>query len=368
MKIVITGGHLTPALATMDALLKRDSKIEFHFFGRMHTREGDSALSAEHELMKERGVPFYAVTTGRLQRSFTQYTIPSLLKIPFGLGQCFKYLQEIRPDIVVSFGGYLAVPVVIAARILGIPIVSHEQTLVPGLANQIISRFATVLALSFEETEKHYGHIKTVLTGNPIRQEIFVHNNAFKLDKKGLPVVYVTCGNQGSHFINESIFRLLPRLLEIMHVIHQTGNSKIFDDHATAIQLKESMSTDTPGSYQVYSYVGPEIIGDIYGCADVVLIRAGINTICDLLALGKKGVVIPISKTSNNEQRSNATFFAKTGLGIALDQETMSDDVLYDSLMFLINKSVPNDVISSARSQIKLDAADRVADLVLSTV
>jgi len=368
MKIVITGGHITPALATMDALKRKRQDIEFHFFGRLHAREGDTALSAEYEIMKSMGIPFYPITTGRLQRTFTRYTVPSLFKIPKGFWQSYKHLQQIKPDIIVSFGGYLAVPVVIAGRLLRIPVVSHEQTLVPGLANQIISKFANVLALSFEESKKNYPNVRTVVTGNPIRDEIFNRRGIFNFDKRDLPALYVTGGNQGSHIINQTIFELLPRLLERMHVIHQTGNAVTINDFAEGQKLARAVEGGYAGSYFVFDYVGPDMIGDVFNYSDVVVSRAGVNILCDLFALGKKAIIIPIPKTSNNEQGNNADFFARTGLGTSLSQSELSADRLFQEIIALQARSLSIETIQHVRSLIHLDAGDRLADVVLAEV
>lgn len=368
MKIVVTGGHLTPALAVIDVLKKRKPEVEIHFFGRMHTREGDHSVSSEYTIAKERGFYFYPIVTGRLQREFTIHTIPSLLKIPFGFIQSFYYLLKVRPDKIVSFGGYLAVPVVIAGKILGVPIISHEQTLVPGLANQIISRFVDVLALSFEETKKYYSSTNSIVTGNPIRQEVFEQKGKFVIDRKGLPVLYVTGGNQGSHIINQTIFELLPKLLERMHVIHQTGNSRMFDDHQRSQKLQTELIGKYPGSYFAYDYINSDMIGDVFNQSNLVISRAGANTLCELLALGKKAILIPIPKTSNDEQNKNAIFFERSGLGVSLDQNIMTADLLFQTVLEVLERTTDLDMINNARALVKTDAAEHVADVVLSTV
>jgi len=149
-KIVVTGGHLTPALAVIEKL--RQDGWQIVFFGRKHALEGDPAVSVEYKILKEQGIPFVNLTSGRLQRSLTRYTISSLLKIPLGLIQSFYYLLKFKPNVILSFGGYLALPVALAGWILRIPIVTHEQSVIPGLATRIITHFAKKICVSWPQT------------------------------------------------------------------------------------------------------------------------------------------------------------------------------------------------------------------------
>lgn len=364
MKIVFIGGHVTPVLATIDALKKISPKVEMFFVGRMHSREGDKSISAEYEQITKINIPFFAIQTGRLQRRFTRYTIPSLLKIPLGLWQSFWYLNDLRPDVVVSFGGYVAVPVVIAAKFLGVKIVTHEQTLVPGLANKIISRFADIVALSFEQSKMYYPHAKIVVTGNPIRKEIFVQNGVFKV-ARDLPLIYITGGNQGSHNINSKIFNLLPKLLDSFNVVHQTGNSTSFNDFEAASKLK-SLNDVSKGEYFVFDYVNSEIIGDILNIADLIVTRAGANTLCELLALSKKAIMIPIAKTSHGEQLANARMYVSSGLGEMIEEKDLTEDLLFEKIMVLLNKKIESSTKDFAKKLIKLNSAEVLAQIILN--
>lgn len=362
MRVAIIGGHITPALALMDALKQLDPSVEFVFIGRKHTREGDKALSAEYLIMKEKGIPSYALTTGRLQRHFTRYTIPSLMKVPVGFFQSLYFLRHIKPDVICSFGGYPAVPVVMAGKVLGIPSVTHEQTLIPGLANKIISRYVKVIALSFEDTKKYYPDANIVVTGNPIREEVSHPKGQFYLEKKGLPVLYVTGGNQGAHPINELIFTILPELLQIAHVIHQTGNATFFHDYDKAIALQREYKDRYNGNYFVFDYINPEMIGDVFSYTDVVVSRAGINTLCELLYLGKKAILIPIP--NHREQEYNADFFTHSGLGVALLQQRLTSERLLKIIQDMFAKKLTDDELAKAKAMIHPDAAVALARVV----
>src|SRR3990167_6775375 len=169
MKIVIIGGHLTPALSVIEALPK-DAQILY--IGRKYSLEGDKALSLEYQAITKKGIPFSAIKTGRLQRRITRYTLPSLVKIPYGFGQSLTILRRFKPNVVVGFGGYVSLPVILAAKTLKIPIVIHEQTLEAGFTNKIVAGFADKICISFESSHKYFPKEKTVLTGNPIRRTL----------------------------------------------------------------------------------------------------------------------------------------------------------------------------------------------------
>src|SRR4030043_967486 len=204
MKVAICGGHLTPALAVIGELKKRGIK-DLIFIGREKATEGDSASSAESVVIPTLDIKFYAISAGRLQRKFTRYTIPSLLKVPIGLAQTLLILSQEKPNLVISFGSYVAFPVVVAAWILGIPSITHEQTVRGGLANHLIARFAKKIAVSCEDSLDFFPKGKTVLTGNPIRQEIL----NIKKKRTSRPVIFITGGNQGAHSLNEIILEIL---------------------------------------------------------------------------------------------------------------------------------------------------------------
>ncbi|TSC54300.1 MAG: UDP-N-acetylglucosamine--N-acetylmuramyl-(pentapeptide) pyrophosphoryl-undecaprenol N-acetylglucosamine transferase [Microgenomates group bacterium LiPW_16] len=198
-KIVITGGHLTPALAAIAELKKEGWEILF--IGRKHALEGDPSLSVEYRVIKELGISFVPLTAGRFQRSFTRYTILSLLKVPLGFIQSLYWVARFKPNLILSFGGYLALPVALSGWILGIPILTHEQSVIPGLATKIIARFARRVCVSWPQTTEHFPKEKVVLTGNPIREEVLkkyqVSSIKYQVSNEDLPLIYITGGSLG---------------------------------------------------------------------------------------------------------------------------------------------------------------------------
>lgn len=327
MKIVVTGAHFTPAVAVIQAIKKMD-KVEVVYVGRKTTLEGDNSPSVEQGVLTSLGVKFIPIITGRLQRSFTIYTIPSLLKIPIGLLQALYIILSEKPDLILSFGGYVAVPIVIISWLFSIPIIIHEQSLHMGLANKISSYLADAVAVSFADSFKGE---KVILTGNPIRREI-IETKAVKQAHRLLTVL-IMGGNQGSHVINLATEGGLDKLLKIASVIHAAGDNK-FADFERLGQLKRSGKLGKLGEkYLVKKWIGKEY-GLVLQKVDLVVCRAGINTLTELAFLGKPALIIPIP---NSEQQVNAKYFQALGLVKVLPQSELSGETLFKNIKFMLN-------------------------------
>jgi len=363
MKICITGSHFTPAQAVIDEL-KKDNGVEIIYIGRKYTREGDKSVSVESQVLPKLGVKFIPITTGRLQRSFTRYTIPSLFKIPFGFLQSFYLILKEKPDVILSFGGYVAVPVVISSWLLSIPIIIHEQTLVSGLANTISSFFANKIAISFEKN-KSFEKCKTILTGNPMRKELFDDKNSEfisffeKAKKDKLPVILITGGNQGSHMINESVNLCLENLLKIAFVIHQTGDSK-FDDFRKLEDRAKTLNNNE--RYIIKKWIDGEDFGMVLKNADLAVSRAGINSLIEFAYFGVPTLIIPIPFLYKNEQMVNAKFFRELGLCEVLEQSNLESENLLKSIKAMLgNLEILKNKASGAKSVVIEDAGKRLA-------
>jgi UDP-N-acetylglucosamine--N-acetylmuramyl-(pentapeptide) pyrophosphoryl-undecaprenol N-acetylglucosamine transferase len=247
--------------------------------------------------------------------------------------------MKIRPDVIVTYGGYLAVPVAIAGWLLRIPIVTHEQTILPGLANKIVARVADKIALTFPDSEMNYlkGGIdkrKIVITGNPIRKSIYYYG---EVNKKMLPTLFVTCGNQGSHFVNELIFRNLNRLLSFCEIVHQTGKNSLIDDYTNSLKIREGLTEEFRKRYLPVVYVHEDEIGKVYAEASVVLSRGGVNTLIELVALNKRGIIIP----GHAEQLANGQFLEKIGLGVCLHPHGLKDEDFIACVQYVIRRDDP---------------------------
>ena len=350
-KIVITGGHLTPALAVIDELLKR-GEWEIFYIGRKYTAEGDKNPSLESMVIQEKDLDFVPINFGRLQHKFTRYTIFAFLRIPFGFLQAFFHLLRIKPNVVLSFGSYVGVPVVLAGWLLGIPIVIHEQTTIVGLGNKINSFFAKKICVSWPETLKQFPKEKTVLTGNPLRLDIFKNNlkilsTLFRAKRetrvslkfeKDRPLILVTGGNQGSHRINIAIEGILGKLLIKYHVFHQTGHLAGFGDFERLEEKRNHLPKNLKDNYHLKKYVSGEEWGTLLEGADLVVSRAGINTITELLVLGKPQLLIPIPWLPGDEQTKNAQMVEKIGLAEILSQDDLNPQNLFKKIELMMNK------------------------------
>lgn len=361
-KIIICGGHVTPAIALIDELQKGPT-YDVVFAGRKVGFEGRHESSAEFELIRQKGIRFLPVTTGRLQRTFTVQTIPSLLKVPIGFVQAIYYCLRERPLLVVSFGGYVALPMALGAWLLRIPVVTHEQTLGSGLTNRIIARIAKRVCVTFEESLPHFPSGKTVRTGLPIRKDIFVSPKkpAYAIDEKKYPLIYITGGSQGAKSLNDRLFPSIGHLLKTHTIIQQTGILSF----AQASQLHSSLAPDARTRYIPEAHITGSNLSWILHHAWVVVGRSGANTTVELAALGKIAVLVPLPWSAANEQLLHAQWLARYGGAIVLPQDTLSKDTL-DAALGRINKSYDEFQTRAARfsTHIPRDGAARLAAII----
>ncbi len=345
MKILITGAHFTPAVAVIEELLKMEPFAQIIYVGRKTTLEGDNSSSVESKVLPSMGVKFIPIIAGRLRRHFDPYTIISFLKIPVGFIQAFFILVSQKPDVILSFGGYIAVPLVVMGWFLSVPIIVHEQTLVLGLANKISNLFADKIAVSFPTKNP-----KAILTGNPLRKEII--NNVKQYHRKSVNIL-VTGGNQGSHVINLAIEKSLDRLTKIASITHVTGDNK-FGDFERLEKLQNQR-------YIVKKWIG-EGWGRRLKQADLVVSRAGINTLSELAYLSLPALVIPIPYLYKDEQNKNAKFFEELGLVKILPQSKLNAKTLYENIKNMLdNLKKLKENARKAKEIIIPDAAKRVA-------
>lgn len=358
IKIAVTGGHHTPALAVVEELNRRGN-FEFHWIGHASSLRGEETVSVEKRTVDRLGIPFYHLRTGKLYRSGPA----ELIKIPWGLLHAFYLLLKIRPRLVLSFGGYLAAPVVLAAFVLRIPRVTHEQTVVSGWANRLIARLSQRVFVSWEESVRNFPKGKTVLTGNPIRKAVFESRTRRFRFRNGRPTVYVTGGNQGAHVINEAVRLALSQFLERYNLIHQTGSSQAYQDYQKLTLLKNQLPPKLRKSYLVQEYFGEDEIGAVLDSADAVVGRSGANTVAELSALGKPAVLIPIPWSSHNEQFRNAEILAGAGAALILPQDSLSSANLLEALETVLGDYKKfRRAAGAARKTVRLDAAERIAE------
>jgi len=330
MRIVITGGHPGPALAVIDHIRTSYPDWKIYFVGTKNPLTDDKALSFEYKEIATRGLSFINLDTGKFDRANKLKLILNSYKIARGYFKSLAILKRIKPDVVLSFGGYLAVPVAFGAKTLGIKILTHEQTFGVGFANRLIARIADRVLLSWEETKLVDPRWKSLVTGLPIRKSVI--NAKAQMDKSKLPLILVMGGSQGAHFINQLIGNMLDDLLSVFRVVHQVGDSSAYDDYVTLNHKRKEMKQEIGDKYELYKHISTEKIGTYLELADIVISRAGINTMAELLYLQKKAVLIPLLESINPEQLVNARYYKETQLGTYLKQDEVTPEKLHNEI------------------------------------
>lgn len=317
-KIILTGGgtagHVTPNLALLPSLRKEE--FEIHYIG--------SYNGIERRLIEDAGIPYDGISSGKLRRYFDIKNFSDPLRVLKGYGQAKRLMKQYRPDIVFSKGGFVSVPVVLAAKHYKIPVIIHESDMTPGLANKICIPAAKKVCCNFPETLNYLPKDKAVLSGSPIREELLTGDRLSGLQYAGLsanrPVILVIGGSLGSVTVNHAVRSILPKLLSQFQVIHICGKRN----------LDESL-IGTSG-YVQYEYVDKPL-RHLFAAADLIISRAGANSICEILALRKPNILIPLSAAaSRGDQILNANSFAKQGFSTVLEEEVLTSDTLYQAV------------------------------------
>ncbi len=334
MKIVITGGHHSSALPVIEALKSSQKDLQLFWFGHRSSLQGDKNDTLEYKEITSLSIPFYDLKAGKFYRTFN---IARLARIPFGFLQAFFWLYRIRPDVILSFGGYLAVPTVIAGKILGIRSLTHEQTVVVGYANKLISHFADKICISWQESAKFFPKEKVIYTGIPLRKSIFEVNTNLIDPKNGLPLIYITAGKTGSHKFNMVVKEALPELLSTTNVVHQCGDYSKYNDFEQLSEIYEEIKGMSPGVYYLKKFVLEKEIGEILNESSLVVSRAGAHIVSELLALQKPCLLIPIPWVSHNEQQLNAEMISGFGLAEILKEDDLTSKSLLERLNLMLS-------------------------------
>lgn len=323
--VLLTGGHVTPAIATIEEIRSRFPGWKIVFVGRKHSLEGKGIQSEEFRLIHDLGIPFTPITAGRLKREGGFAALAALAKIPIGFAQAFVSLLRLRPTAIVSFGGYVALPVAVSARILGIPVVTHEQTTRPGLANRLIARIATRICISFPETKAMLGRgDEVILTGLPLRRAVLAKSvkQPFAVPE-GKPMLFVVGGSTGSVSINTAVFAALPTLLQTYVVVHQVGR---LSEHMSQDEA-ERLAKHLRGHYIHRAYFSATEYSWAMHASAIVIGRSGANTVTEIALAGKTAICIPLPWAAENEQFYNAAVLTRGG-SVILPQDALTADSL----------------------------------------
>jgi len=316
-KIILTGGgtagHVAPNLALLPSL--KEAGFDIYYIG--------SHNGIERELVEAADIPYFGISSGKLRRYRSIKNITDILRVGKGLLDAIRVIRKIRPDIVFSKGGFVVVPVIAAARLLKVGSIIHESDMTPGLANKLAMPFASKICVSFPETLAHVPSEKGIITGTPLRPEMLTGSKAagFKytgMDANGLPVLLVTGGSTGANAINACVRAALPGLLQKFQVVHLCG--------------KGNLSGITKTGYVEFEYL-KNAMADILAMADIVITRAGANTLFELTALNKPNLLIPLpAAQSRGDQLQNADSFQKQGFSMVLLEENMTPESLQSNI------------------------------------
>lgn len=313
-RIILTGGgtagHVTPNIALLPKL--KELNYDIHYIG--------SCNGIEKKLIEDTGIPFYGISSGKLRRYFDPKNFTDPFRVIKGYAQARNLLKKLKPDVVFSKGGFVAVPVVLAAKSRKIPVIIHESDMTPGLANKLSFSSASKVCCTFPETMKFIPGDKAVLTGSPIRRELLEGNRLEALKMCGFtankPVILVIGGSQGSMVVNDAVRGILPELLKTYQVIHICGKGKL-DTSKTGLE-----------GYIQFEFVKKEL-ANLFALADICISRAGANAICELLALKKPNLLIPLSaNASRGDQILNAESFENQGFSEVLSEEELAPTII----------------------------------------
>ena len=347
-KIILTGGgtagHVTPNIALLPAL--KEAGYEVEYIGSYNGMEKD--------LIEKEGIPYHGISSGKLRRYFDWKNFSDPFRVIHGYGQARSLIKKIKPAIIFSKGGFVSVPVVLAAKSLHVPAIIHESDMTPGLANRIAMRGAVKICCNFPETLKYLPEGKGVLTGSPIRQQLLHGDRQKALEFTGLPgekpILLIIGGSLGSVFINNAVRGALDELLERFEIIHLCGKGNL--DH----------SLDGKKGYVQYEYISKEL-PDLFAAADLVISRAGANAICELLALHKPNILIPLSRNaSRGDQILNANSFKKQGFSYVIEEEQVNEKTLSEAIHYVADHK---DEYKKAMSESgQMDSIKKIVDLI----
>ena len=317
-RIILTGGgtagHVTPNIALLPRL--RELQYDIHYIG--------SYNGIEKELIAKQQIPYHGISSGKLRRYFSLKNFTDPFRVLKGFNEANHLIKTLKPDVIFSKGGFVSVPVVIAGKRNHIPVIIHESDMTPGLANRISIPSAYKVCCNFPETLKALPEDKAVLTGSPIRQELLTGDpekaRAFCGFRDNKPVILVIGGSLGATAVNQAVRAILPELLKEFQVIHLCGKGKL------------DTSLSNLEGYVQFEYIQDEL-RHLFALSDIVISRAGANAICELLALQKPNILIPLSASaSRGDQILNARSFERQGFSKVLEEETLTDELLLKSI------------------------------------
>lgn len=365
MKIVLTGGgtggHIIPLIAVARKIKEKALDTEFMFFGPQG--------KFEKKFMEEEGITIKHIMSGKMRRYFSLLNFVDIFKIPFGIIQALWHLLWFMPDAIFSKGGCATLPVVIAGWIYRIPILIHESDANPGMANSILAKFSTRVAVSYPSAEKYFPAEQVVITGSPLRDDI---NQGDKEKARKIfslleskKTIFIWGGSQGAKPINDKMLEILPDLLRKYQIIHQTGEKNFEEAVRRAGELGIKNGRE---GYHALSFIGEEL-RDILAVTDLVISRAGSSSISEIAANGKPSIIIPIENSANDHQRMNAYSIAKMGGCVVLEEGNLGEHMLLAKIdQIMDDEELRNKLIENIKAFYHPDAASKIADGIIGMV
>lgn len=343
MRILVSGGHLTPALAFIEYTKSKYPESLIFFAGRKYARKEEKQLANEQQESEKFGAIFVPFNSGKLGQGGTVEKTLDFISLIGGIIKALILIPRYQPNVFVSFGGYLAVPLAIASWFWRIPVVTHEQTRTAGIANSIIAKFANKIAVAYPEAAKHFPASKTSVVGNPIRRILLDNKTAeqpkwFKTTSKK-PLLYVTGGSQGSEVINTTVARSLPQILKDWTIIHQCGQATEKRNYVEELEKASNKLNRTKrGRYFVRPWVTDAELSWIYANTMAIVSRAGANTVAEITHLKLPAILIPIPFSHKDEQLLNAKALSDIGGAILLQQKDFNSKSLSANLEIILSK------------------------------
>lgn len=354
-----TGGHTSPGLAV--AAVLRSRSISCAWIG--------SRAGIEARRVPETGIPYFAIPTGKLRRYWSWKNLTDVaVNVPAGVMRSSALLARLRPSVVFGTGGFVALPVVVAAALIRVPIIVHEQTAVPGLANRLTACLASRVALTYPDSASYFRRARTVVTGNPLRPELRAGSRAdaiahYRLDP-ALPLIYVTGGAQGAHRLNRIVGEVLEPLLGQAQIIHQCGDNPTTGDRAWLEARRSALPPTLAARYHVAPYIAAEL-ADIYAAAALLISRSGAGTLNECCHLGVPAVYVPLPATRGDEQTANARLVERAGGCVVLPQSALTPErLLAEVTTLLADPRRLKEMGERARGLAIPDAAERLATLI----
>ena len=333
MKIIISGGHLTPALALIDFIQQHHPSDEIVFVGRMYSQDKFKQLAQEKSEIEQRRLKFIhlkAIKTATHQSILKKIIFP--LTFIHSILSALKIMKREKPNILLSFGGYVAIPLAITAKLTRVKIITHEQTRATGFANQFIAKLADKVAISFPDSRAYFPQIKTHLTGNPIRSKLLKPKPPrpkWLPDKIASPILLIIGGSQGSATINQAVELALPQLTKNWFIIHLCGNSNNqFDYQKQLNKARQKLPQDQQQQYVVRKWANDTELAWIYSHAHAAVSRAGANTVMELTVKQIPSLFIPLIHSHHDEQLKNALELQKQAAALLLPQQELNSKTL----------------------------------------